>query len=81
MIRDKVQSSSEYQAIASAQEGEADGGTQQSTTQSRQTSATTVGTALGPVLDLEKGDAQFWMDVAKVVLLYLIWRELSRGGL
>lgn len=35
------------------------------------------------VISFEKTDIQFWMQVATVVLLYLIWRELqaqNRGG-
>ncbi|AFD02299.1 head protein [Haloarcula hispanica icosahedral virus 2] len=37
--------------------------------------------AVGPVVSLEKGDIEFWALIAQTVLLYLIWRELSRGGL
>lgn len=38
------------------------------------------GQALGPVLNWEKTDVEFWMQVAQVVLLLLILREM-RGGL
>lgn len=34
---------------------------------------------LGPVLDWEKTDVEFWMQVGQFVLLLLILREL-RGG-
>jgi len=57
---------------------------QQATTQADaatgQQAGNTVGNALGPVLDWEKTDVEFWMQVAQVVLLYLILRELRRGG-
>jgi hypothetical protein len=36
--------------------------------------------AVDPVMSLEKSDVQFWMQVVQVLLLYLILRELSRGG-
>lgn len=36
--------------------------------------------AVGPWLELEKTDVQLWADLAKVVLLVLILRELRRGG-
>lgn len=34
----------------------------------------------GTVIELEKSDVQFWTDLATVVLLFLIWRELQNGG-
>lgn len=37
---------------------------------------TPIGETLGPVLQLERGDAIFWLTVAEVVLLFLIWRKL-----
>lgn len=40
----------------------------------------TVGEALGPVLDAEKTDIQFWMMVAQTVLLLIIARELRSRG-
>lgn len=39
--------------------------------------AATVGDALGPVTDFEKGDAEFWLQVAQLVVLLLILREVS----
>jgi len=39
----------------------------------------TVGEALGPVLDAEKTDLQFWMMVLQTILLFLIARELRSG--
>ena len=40
----------------------------------------TVGEALGPVLDAEKTDLEFWMMVAQTVLLLIIARELRSRG-
>lgn len=40
----------------------------------------TVRDSLSPVLDREKSDVEFWMQVAQVVLLFLILRELQNGG-
>lgn len=37
--------------------------------------------AVEPLIQLEKGDMEFWMDVATVVLLFLIYREMLRGGM
>lgn len=36
----------------------------------------TVAASLSPLLDAEKTDVQFWLDVATVVLLFLILLEL-----
>lgn len=36
--------------------------------------------AVQPVLQLEKGDMEFWMQVTTTVLLFLIWRELAAQG-
>lgn len=30
-----------------------------------------------PVMQLEKGDIEMWCQVAQVVLLFLIWREVT----
>lgn len=35
---------------------------------------------VGPLIQLEKGDVEFWLEVAQVVLLVLILLELRRGG-
>jgi hypothetical protein len=40
----------------------------------------TVAESLGPVLDAEKTDIEFWMMVAQTVLLLVIARELRSGG-
>lgn len=36
--------------------------------------------AVGPVISMEKGDIEFWAQIGQLILLYLIWRELSRGA-
>jgi hypothetical protein len=33
-----------------------------------------------PIISMEKQDVQFWLQVAQVVLLYLILRKLAEGG-
>jgi len=67
-----IRSSDEYEAIA-VSNGESQG---QPSGGSGSRQQETVGTTLGPVLDLEKGDAEFWLMVAQTVLLYLILREV-----
>lgn len=67
VFREEIRNSPEYKAA-----------TQQAQRQSGE--AETVGAAVSPVMQLEKTDVQFWCNVATVVLLFLIWRELSRGG-
>jgi len=34
--------------------------------------------AVSPVISLERGDVQFWLQVLQVLLLYLILREVGR---
>jgi len=79
-FKDQIRDLDEYQP---PDQGGQQGG-QQATTQAAaatgQQAGNTVGNALGPVLDWEKTDVEFWMQVAQVVLLYLILRELRRGA-
>jgi hypothetical protein len=35
--------------------------------------------AVSPVISLERGDVQFWLQVIQVILLYLILREIGRN--
>lgn len=63
-FQEHIRQSDEYQQIA----GQAE--------ESAEAAAETAGT----VIELEKSDVQFWTDVATVVLLFLIWRELQNGG-
>jgi len=48
--------------------------------QRQQRSQGTVADSLGPVLDAEKTDIEFWMMVAQTVLLLIIARELRSRG-
>jgi hypothetical protein len=63
-FKDKLHESAEYQALAGDQQQDQE--------------PETVPEAAGPVLQLEKTDLQFWMQVLTVLLLFLIWRELAR---
>ena len=80
-VKDQIRDLDEYQP---PDQGGQQGGQQQATTQAAaamgQQGGNTVGQTLGPVLDWEKTDVEFWMQVAQVVLLYLILRELRRRG-
>lgn len=67
-LNDHLRQTPEYQAIA-----------QQDTVEEPPDEAETVADAVDPIIGLEKGKAEFWMDVAKLVLLYLILRELQGG--
>lgn len=53
---------------------------QQAVETDRRRRAETPQQAVEPIVSLEKSDVQFWIQVAQLVLLYLILRELSRGG-
>lgn len=85
MIRDQIRDSPEYQEIAAteAEQGNSSGsGVAAATTANRgqpRAQSLTIGEALGPVTQLEKGDVQFWTEVLQLVVLLLIYREL-RGG-
>lgn len=70
MIREQIEQMPEYQQAAAERQGQRQGG---------QTGVAVGGTAGGSVFTLEKTDVQFWLDVAKVVLLWMILRELQRG--
>ncbi|AGC65548.1 head protein [Haloarcula hispanica virus PH1] len=77
-VKDQIRDLDEYQTqVQQAAEGQ-----QQARQAAARTGgqAGTVGQTLGPVMDWEKTDVEFWMQVAQVVLLYLILRELRRGA-
>ena len=74
MIREQIRATDEYQALAAQEEGSA------TTTSTPSPTPNTVGASLGPLLDVEKTDAMFWMQVAQVILLYLMYRELAGGS-
>lgn len=69
MIREQIRSTPEYQEIEGSQDQ-----------QVQQTQQKTVGDSLAPVLSWEKGDVEFWLQVAQLVALLLILRELQGGG-
>lgn len=82
-VKEQIRDLDEYPSQQPQQGQKAQQGQQgQRRTQSRRSTgpAASVGDALGPVLDWEKTDVEFWMQVAQVILLYLILRELRRGG-
>lgn len=68
MFRDKLHESSEFRQI-SGQAREA-----------KQQADNPVPAEVQPVVSLEKTDIEFWMQVAIVVLLFLIYRELARAN-
>lgn len=72
MIRDQIQNTDEYQHITSEQKQEAQA-------QQSGRDAETVGDALTPLLDAEKGDILFWTQVLQLIVLLAIYREL-RGA-
>jgi hypothetical protein len=72
MLRDQIHATPEYRELSV--QGQADQPGQQP---ARTTGhATTVGDALGPVLNWEKGDVEFWLQIAQLVVLLLILNEL-----
>jgi len=66
--RQRIHELDEYQEI-----------TQPSPEQQAQT-AETAREAVDPVISLEKNDVQFWLQVAQVVLLFAIYRQLAMEG-
>jgi len=70
MLREQIQSSPEYQEVTA----------QQPETTQQAAQVETVGAALDPVLQWEKGDVEFWLQVVQLVVLLLILRELRKGG-
>jgi len=81
-VKDQIRSTDEYEAIQRANEATqaTSGGQQSPQSAAGGQRGTTVGDSLGPVLDWEKTDVEFWLQVAQVVLLYLLLRELRGGG-
>lgn len=75
MIREHIQQSDEFQEIAVTQQQNQQGGGQSPRT--TQSGADTVAGSLAPLLDLEKTDVEFWLQVAQTILLFMILRELG----
>lgn len=69
-FRQHLHESPEYQVLTQAEQAAA-------TTEAAH--AATVGDAIAPVLDFEKGDIEFWAQIVQVFLLVLILHELRRG--
>lgn len=69
-FRNQLKQTDEYQEIVGqAQEAVQD-----------QQQVETVSEAVEPVVSFEKGDLQFWMQVATLLLLFAIYRELARAN-
>lgn len=68
MIQDMIENTPEYRTMTTQRQRGTHVGPQ---------GDQTVGDAIDPVLNLEKGDAEFWLNVAQVVLMFLILREVS----
>jgi len=72
-LRESIKQTSEYQDIAEPTESTTDA----DVTEPRRVE--TVDEAVAPIISLERGDVQFWLQVIQVLLLYLILRELGRA--
>ena len=82
-VKDQIRDLDEYQAEVQRQQGQQAGqqaGQAAPAATGNGSGGTTEGNPLGPVTDWEKTDVEFWMQVAQVVLLYLILRKLQRGA-
>jgi len=80
-VKDQIRDLDEYQATQQQSgQGGQQNAAQAAAAATGQQGGQTVGNALGPVLNWEKTDVEFWMQVAQVVLLYLILRELRKGA-
>lgn len=69
-FRKSLHESEEFQAVS----GNGKGGQRQSQPNVE------VPEPVDPVISLEKSDVEFWLQVAQLIMLYLIWRELSGGA-
>jgi len=72
-FQEAIRQTPEYQAM------QAQGNGQATTQQQGQTQVQTPG-EIDAIVSLEKTDLEFWLQVATFFLLYLIYRELQRGG-
>jgi hypothetical protein len=74
-FRNNLRSSDEFQEIAEPAAAASDA--------VQDETADTVADAAAAIINLEQGDAEFWLDVLTVVLLFLIYREMARqnGGM
>jgi hypothetical protein len=74
-MRNTLRNSDEFQEIAEPAAATADAVEDET--------ADTVADAADAIINLEQGNAEFWLDVLTVVLLFLIYREMARqnGGM
>jgi hypothetical protein len=77
-LRDQIRQTEEYREIATTAEQPASEAVAQAQGQAAQAGDGTVGEALGPVLNWEKSDMEFWLQVGQFVVLLLILRRLGR---
>jgi hypothetical protein len=71
VLRNQIRATPEYRELSAREQAA------EATQQGRQ--AQTLGEAMEPVLNWEKGDVEFWLQVAQLVVLVFILREL-RGS-
>jgi len=50
---------------------------QQTASAGQQAGAKTVGDAIDPLLEWEQSNLELWIQIAQLVVLILIWREVS----
>lgn len=72
VIKEQIRQSPEFQQ----QQGQGE----PTDTQPQQRRGVTVGDSLAAMLDVEQGEAVLWLQVAQLIVLYLILRELRGGG-
>ena len=70
-LRETIQQLPEYQEMAGVDDIDMD------VSEPRRVETATE--AVSPVISLERGDVQFWLQVIQVILLYLILREIGRS--
>lgn len=71
-LRETLRQTSEYRDLAEPQGSD----TGPDDTEPRRVE--TAEESVAPIISLERGDVQFWLQVIQVLLLYLILRELGR---
>lgn len=69
-FNDYIKETDEYQEIAAQEEAQAQQGAPANPQPGH----------VGPVGSFEKSDVDFWLQVATVLLLFLIYRELARAN-
>lgn len=72
-LRENLKQTREYQELTDTP----DSNTAADDTEPRRVETTEA--AVAPIISLERGDVQFWLQVIQVLLLYLILRELGRA--